>query len=78
MSPPPVRMIIDLNITYCRDLLATETDPSKRETIVKLRAAILMQLRSTQRVAPVALDDSNLTNWLASHSRRCVESAKIG
>ena len=33
-----VRMIIDLNIQYYRDLLKTETDASKRQTISKLLA----------------------------------------
>jgi hypothetical protein len=31
-----VRMIIDLNIQHYRDLLKTETDASKRQTISKL------------------------------------------
>ena len=33
-----VRMIIDLNIRHYRDLLKTETDASKRQTISKLLA----------------------------------------
>ena len=33
-----VRMIIDLNIEHYRDLLKTETDASKRQTISKLLA----------------------------------------
>jgi hypothetical protein len=33
-----VRMIIDLNIQHYRDLLKTETDASKRQTISKLLA----------------------------------------
>ena len=33
-----VRMIIDLNIRYYRDLLETETDASKRQTISKFLA----------------------------------------
>ena len=31
-----VRMIIDLNIRHYRDLLKTETDASKRQTISRL------------------------------------------
>jgi hypothetical protein len=33
-----VQMIIDLNIQHYRDLLKTETDASKRQTISKLLA----------------------------------------
>ena len=33
-----VRMIIDLNIQHYRDLLKTETDASKRQTVSKLLA----------------------------------------
>ena len=33
-----VRMIIELNIQHYRDLLKTETDASKRQTISKLLA----------------------------------------
>ena len=33
-----VRMIVDLNIQHYRDLLKTETDASKRQTISKLLA----------------------------------------
>ena len=33
-----VRMIIDLNIQHYRDLLKTETDASKRQSISKLLA----------------------------------------
>ena len=33
---PSVRMIIELNIKHYRDLLKTETDTSKRQTISKL------------------------------------------
>ena len=33
-----VRMIIDLNIQHYRDLLKTETDASKRQTISNLLA----------------------------------------
>jgi hypothetical protein len=35
---PSARMIIELNIRHFRQLLKTETDPSKRQTIVKLLA----------------------------------------
>ena len=35
---PSVRMIIELNIKHYRDLLKTETDASKRQTISKLLA----------------------------------------
>ncbi len=35
---PSVRAIIELNIKHYRDLLKTETDSSKRETIAKLLA----------------------------------------
>ena len=33
-----VRMIVELNIKHYRDLLKTETDASKRQTISKLLA----------------------------------------
>jgi hypothetical protein len=35
---PSVRVIIELNIRHYRELLRTETDPSKRQTIVQLLA----------------------------------------
>jgi hypothetical protein len=35
---PSVRMIIELNIRRYRELLETETDPSKRQTIEQLLA----------------------------------------
>ena len=35
---PSVRMIIDLNIDHYRDLLKTETEPSKRRAIAGLLA----------------------------------------
>jgi len=35
---PSVRMIIELNIRHYREILKTETDPSKRRTIVQLLA----------------------------------------
>jgi hypothetical protein len=37
VSPSP-RTIIELNIKHFRDLLMTETDPAKRETLAKLLA----------------------------------------
>jgi hypothetical protein len=35
---PPVRMIIELNIKHYRNLLKSETDESKRQTIATLLA----------------------------------------
>lgn len=38
MSDTSVRTIIELNIKYYRDLLKSETAPSKRQTIERLLA----------------------------------------
>jgi hypothetical protein len=38
------RTIVELNIKHFRDLLKTETDPAKRQTLVRLIAEHEMQL----------------------------------
>ena len=35
---PSVRMIIELNIKHYRNILQSETDPSKRQTVLQLLA----------------------------------------
>ena len=49
---PSVRTIVELNIQHYRELLKTETDPSKRRTIAKLLAeeeARLAKLSAEER-----------------------------
>ena len=52
-SPP--RAIIELNVRYFRDLLSTETDPARRQTIATLLAeheALLATLVQQSDKAP--------------------------
>ena len=49
---PSARTIVELNFQHYRELLKTETDPSKRRTIAKLLAeeeARLAKLSAEQR-----------------------------
>ena len=49
------RTVADLNIAHFRKLLATETDPAKRQTIERLLAEEEAKLARTQAKSPVPL-----------------------
>jgi hypothetical protein len=51
---PSARTIIELNIKHFRDLLKTETDPARRETLAKLLAEHEAQLSTFERPGKAA------------------------
>ena len=63
---PSIRMIIDLNIRHYRDLLKTETDPSKRHMIANLLA------EEEVKLARLFSREEKITPWAirASESAR--------